>query len=157
MTTSPTEQEIVARAINDVLPVRFQRGDAQKEHQLADCIPFAQAAISALDQYRAKNAGGVEHMLRYIDAYNCEYEPHVVLPWLEKAANLISSMRAVIEEKDRALELANIAIAEVETEAGLSHGRPSDNFDKGAAAARSFFGDIIRRYRARSTISDGVK
>lgn len=41
-------EELVARAMAEALPLRWQRGFAQKAYEVDDCFPIARAALSAL-------------------------------------------------------------------------------------------------------------
>lgn len=148
------EQEIVARAICSLFPT--MDGDpcpyANDERRCTteNCGPMrvAKAAIYALDSHRANNAGEVERALRYIDADHCEHEPHVVLPWLVQAANLISSMRSIIAEKDAALkDCADDLEAEIRSRYAHSLDYPSER--------TKYERDMQTVYRARSAISEG--
>ena len=150
--TATAEEEIVARAIwretyrHDTLLDWHEIKAGTLHHDRV--LKAASEAIKALDSRRANNAGEVERALRYIDADHCEHEPHVVLPWLLKAANLISSMRAIIAEKDAALkDCADDLEEEIRNRYANSLDYPSEKI--------KYERDMQTVYRARHAISEG--
>lgn len=121
--TIPTEQEIVARAITDALFDGLEPFGAKKPADDNVGPKLAQAAIHALDQFRAKNAGEVERRLREAAEYHASNADHFesdinpksvfaeedrrVLAGIREriasisdAANLITSLRSIIGEKE---------------------------------------------------------
>lgn len=147
------EQEIVARAIGAHLAQEvggcFNPGDdPQGECADGNCYcahktkALAQTAIKALDSHRANDAGEVEEALSLHADDDCDGK-FVPTHICNMAANLISSLRAAIAEKDEVLN----RIASKNNLSGIP-----DDMVESAARNALYECEMI----ARSTISDST-
>lgn len=116
----------------------------------------AQAAISALDSHRAKNAGEVENGLDKLanhlfslDSGSSEGK------LLVQAANLISTLRSAIAETDEALRLFEVGAYPIKGSQPIHDPTQLRAWDLGCEDAREMVSAIAAR--ARSRISDGAK
>lgn len=146
------EHEIVARAIAQI---HVEQEDGFGPLTEEDCAKLAQAAISALDSHRAKNAGEVEqaldklanHLLS-LDSGSGEGK------LLVQAANLISTLRSAIAEKDEALRLLEVGAYPIKGSQPIHDPTQLHAWDLGCKDTREMVSAIAAR--ARSSLSDRV-
>lgn len=156
MTTSPTEEEIVARAIwretyrHDTLLEWDEIKPGTLHHDRV--LKAAQSVVSALDTHRIERAGEVE---RAVDAAAKAFEGKNIGHTLLQAANLISSLRSAIAEKDEALRLLEVGVYPIKGSQPIHDPTQLHAWDLGCKDTREMVSAIAAR--ARSRISDGAK